>query len=293
MSGKRIAILSKSIELHATARLVEAARALGHVVEVIPILRCALVSDGSAVALHTNGAPVVRPDVVIARVGTFMTSLGLAALRAFERMGVPCLNSSEAMELSRDKQRSLERLGQVGIAVPPTVFVKDLDQIEDAVAAVGGAPVIVKPISGSQGQGVVLAESLPSAVSIVEALLYLNRDVLIQRFVAEAEGSDRRLLVVAGAVAASVERRALPGDFRSNHHQGATTTVWDPDRSTVELALRAAEAFNMEVAAVDILPSDDGDVVLELNGSPGLDGIERATGLDLASVIIEAAVARA
>ena len=221
-----------------------------------------------------------------------MTSLGLAALRAFERMGVPCVNSSDAMARSRDKQQTIERLTEHGIAIPSTAFVKDLDRIEQTVCAVGGPPVVIKPVGGTQGQGVVLADSMPAACSMIEAFLYLNRDVQVQRFLGEAAGGDYRVFVVAGEIVGAVERQAAEGDFRGNHHRGAKVTDWTPDTETARLALRAARALELDVAGIDLLSSLEGPVVLEANGAPGLEGIERATGSDIASRIIDAAIAQ-
>ncbi len=288
-SAMRIAILSRSDEVHSTCRLRDAAEARGHQVVLLPILETVLgLAPGDALARCRDREVVpTEVDLVIPRIGSFFPDHALAVLRHFERFGCATLNGSAGIELARDKIRSQERLLDAGLPVPRTVLVKDLEQVEWAVEHVGGAPVVIKPVAGCQGRRVVRGDSLDGATSMVEALLLLNQDVLVQELVAEAAGEDIRVLVVGGRVLASIRRRAPAGRFRSNLHQGGSVEALDVSSELETLAVRAAGSCELDVAGVDILEARRGPLVIEVNASPGLEGLEQATGLNLARALIE------
>jgi len=283
----KIAILSRKRALYSTRRLVEAAQQQGHEVQVIDTLRCYMNITSHKPEIHYRGENLTGFDAVIPRIGASITFYGTAVVRQFEMMGVFSLNESVAIARSRDKLRSLQLLSRKGIGLPVSGFAHSPDDIEDLIKMVGGAPVVIKLLEGTQGIGVVLAETQKAAESVIEAFMGLKANILVQEFIKEAGGSDIRCLVIGEKVVAAMMRRAKEGEFRSNLHRGGTAElirITPEERST---AVRAAAAMGLNVAGVDILRSNHGPVIMEVNSSPGLEGIEKATGKDIASMIID------
>jgi ribosomal protein S6--L-glutamate ligase len=283
----KIAILSRNPHLYSTQRLCKAAEKRGHEVKIIDVLRCYMNIVPHSPEIHYKGKQLERFDAVIPRIGASVTFYGTAVVRQFEMMGVYCLNESVAITRSRDKLRALQLLARKGIGLPVTGFGHAPDDTTDLVKLVGGAPLIIKLTEGTQGVGVVLCETDQAAESVIEAFRGLDAYFLIQEFVREAEGADIRCIVVGGKVIAAMLRQAKAGEFRSNLHRGGTATnikITPEERST---AVRAARIMGLNVAGVDILRSNHGPVVMEVNSSPGLEGIEETTGVDIASQIIE------
>jgi ribosomal protein S6--L-glutamate ligase len=283
----KIAILSRKRALYSTRRLVEAAQQQGHEVQVIDTLRCYMNITSHKPEIHYRGENLTGFDAVIPRIGASITFYGTAVVRQFEMMGVFSLNESVAIARSRDKLRSLQLLSRKGIGLPVSGFAHSPDDIEDLIKMVGGAPVVIKLLEGTQGIGVVLAETQKAAESVIEAFMGLKANILVQEFIKEAGGSDIRCLVIGEKVVAAMMRRAREGEFRSNLHRGGTAElirITPEERST---AVRAAAAMGLNVAGVDILRSNHGPVIMEVNSSPGLEGIEKATGKDIASMIID------
>ena len=260
----KIALISRSVEIHSTRRLLEAGRARGHEMMLVPILESRL-SMGEGHVLRVRGQPLSPVEAVIPRIGAFMPDLGLSLLRFFERQGVRTLNGSQAIAHSRDKYETRATLLDLGLPVPRTIYVKDLDQISSSLDELGVDQVVLKPREGTQGRGVILAESRSSAASILESLLYLNREVLLEEYFAETRGCDLRLLVLGSEVVAAARRRAAEGDFRSNLHQGGQLEPIEVDPDVGELARRATRGLGLEVAGVDILETHRGPVLLEVN----------------------------
>jgi ribosomal protein S6--L-glutamate ligase len=282
----KIAILSRRPSLYSTSRLMEAARERGHEVRVINPLRCYMNVTSHRPSIHYNGSELSGFEAVIPRIGASITFYGCAVVRQFEMMGVYSLNESVAITRSRDKLRSLQLLARKGIGLPVTGFAHSPDDIEDVIKMVGGAPLVIKLLEGTQGIGVVLAETTKAAESVIEAFLGLKANILVQEFIGEAGGSDIRCLVVGDKVVAAMKRTGKEGDFRSNLHRGGSAElirITPEERST---AVRAARVMGLNVAGVDILRSNHGPVVMEVNSSPGLEGIENATGKDIAGMII-------
>jgi len=283
----KIGVLSRNRRLYSTSRLVEAAKKRGHDVVVIDPLRCYMNIASFKPSIHYDGRALEPIDAVIPRIGASITFYGTAVVRQFEMMGVFSLNESVAISRSRDKLRSLQLLSRKGIGLPVTGFAHSPADTEDLLDVVGGAPVVVKLLEGTQGRGVVLAETRKAAESVVEAFRGLNASVLVQEFIAEAGGADIRCLVIGERVVASMQRQAAEGEFRSNLHRGGSAQlvkITPEERST---AVRAARIMGLNVAGVDILRSNHGPVVMEVNSSPGLEGIEKATGKDVAAQIID------
>ena len=283
----KIVILSRRSSLYSTRRLVEAANARGHEVRVVDTLRCYMNIASHKPEIHYRGENLGDFDAVIPRIGASITFYGTAVLRQFEMMGVYPLNESVAISRSRDKLRSLQLLARKGIGLPVTSFAHSPDDIEDLIRMVGGAPVVIKLLEGTQGIGVVLAETQKAAESVIEAFMGLKQNILVQEFIKEAGGADIRCLVIGEKVVASMMRQAKEGEFRSNLHRGGSAhlvKITPEERST---AVRAARVMGLNVAGVDILRSNHGPVVMEVNSSPGLEGIESATGKDIAGQIIE------
>jgi ribosomal protein S6--L-glutamate ligase len=283
----KIAILSRKRSLYSTRRLIEAAQQQGHEVQVIDTLRCYMNITSHKPEIHYRGENLTEFDAVIPRIGASITFYGTAVVRQFEMMGVFPLNESVAIARSRDKLRSLQLLSRKGIGLPVSGFAHSPDDIEDLIKMVGGAPVVIKLLEGTQGIGVVLAETQKAAESVIEAFMGLKANILVQEFIKEAGGSDIRCLVIGEKVVAAMMRRAREGEFRSNLHRGGTAElirITPEERST---AVRAAAAMGLNVAGVDILRSNHGPVIMEVNSSPGLEGIEKATGKDIASMIID------
>lgn len=283
----KIAILSRNGKLYSTRRLVEAAEARGHETRVLDVLRCYMNITSNRPSIHYKGEDLTGFDAVIPRIGASVTFYGTAVLRQFEMMGVYPLAESVAISRSRDKLRSLQLLARKGIGLPVSCFAHSPDDVEDMLKMVGGAPAVIKLLEGTQGIGVVLAETKKAAESVIEAFMGLKANILIQEFIKEAGGADIRCLVVGGKVVAAMKRQGKEGEFRSNLHRGGSAAIvrlTPEERST---ATRAASIMGLNVCGVDILRSNHGPVVMEVNSSPGLEGIEKATEKDVAGTIIE------
>ena len=282
----KIALLSRNRKLYSSNRIIEAAKARGHEVVVIDVLRAYMNVASHKPSIHYKGAPVEGVDAVIPRIGASVTAYGTAVLRQFEMMGVVSLNESVAISRSRDKLRSMQLLSRKGIGMPLTGYASRPDDIKDMIKMVGGAPLVIKLLQGTQGIGVVLAETQKAAESVIEGFMGVNADILVQEFIKEAGGADIRCFVIDGKVAATMKRQGAEGEFRSNLHRGGSSTlikITPEERST---AVRAAAIMGLNVAGVDLLRSNHGPVVMEVNSSPGLEGIEGATGKDIAGMII-------
>lgn len=282
----KIAILSRNARLYSTQRLVEAARARGHVVRVLDPLRCYVRIAPGGVAIRYKGKPVRDLDAAIPRIGTQSTFYGTAVLRQLEMMGIYTPNSSDAVLRARDKLRSLQILAAQGIAMPVTVFGDNPDDTEDLLAMLGEPPHVIKLNEGSQGSGVVLAEKRSASQSVIEAFRGLYANFLVQEFIAEAKGRDLRCFVVGGKVVAAMQREAGAGDFRANLHRGGSAEPVTLSAAEKRIAVQAAAALGLGIAGVDLLRSGRGPLVLEVNASPGLEGIEAVTGVDVAGAII-------
>lgn len=283
----KIALLSRNAKLYSTRRLVEAAEARGHEVDVIDVLRCYMSIAPNCTEIHYGGRCLSGYDAVIPRIGASVTFYGTAVVRQFEMMGIYSLNDSQAITRSRDKLRAHQILARQGIGMPVTGFAHSPDDTQDLMNLVGQAPLVIKLIEGTQGQGVVLAETEQAAKSVIDAFRGLDAYFLVQPFIAEAKGADIRCFVIGKRVVAAMMRQARVGEFRSNLHRGGTAT---PVRLTAEerrTALAAARAMGLNVAGVDLLRARSGPVVMEVNSSPGLEGIEGVTKIDIADRIIE------
>jgi len=283
----KIGILSRNRKLYSTRRLVEAGRERGHEVQIIDTLRCYMNIVSHRPAIHYMGEVLTDFDGVIPRIGASVTFYGAAVLRQFEMMGVYPLNESVAITRSRDKLRSLQLLARKGIGLPITGFAHSPDDIQDLIKMVGGAPLVIKLLEGTQGIGVVLTETAKAAESVVEAFMGLKANILVQEYISEAEGADIRCFVIGDRVVAAMKRQAKEGEFRSNLHRGGTASsikITPEERST---AVRAAKVMGLNVCGVDVLRSNHGPVVMEVNSSPGLEGVESATGTDIASMVFE------
>jgi ribosomal protein S6--L-glutamate ligase len=282
----KIALLSRNRNLYSTKRLVEAAENLGHEVRVLDVLRCYMNITSHRPSIHFKGEDLNDFDAVIPRIGASVTFYGTAVLRQFEMMGVYPLNESVAISRSRDKLRSLQLLSRKGIGLPISGFANKPDDIPDLIKMVGGAPLVIKLLQGTQGIGVVLAETNSAAKSVIESFLGLNASVLVQQFIKEAGGSDIRCFVIGERVVAAMKRQGAEGEFRSNIHRGGSASVVKITAEERKTALRAANTMGLNVCGVDILRSKDGPVVMEVNSSPGLEGIEKSTGKDIAGDVI-------
>lgn len=283
----KIAILSRNSKLYSTQRLVEAATELGHEVRVLDHLRCYMNISSSNPSLHYRGEDLFGFDAVIPRIGASVTFYGTAVLRQLEMMGVYPVNESVAVTRSRDKLRSLQLLSRKGIGMPVTGFANSPDDIPDLIKMVGGAPLVIKLLEGTQGIGVVLAETKKAAESVIEAFLGLNANIMVQEFIKEAGGADIRCFVVGGKVVAAMKRQGAEGEFRSNLHRGGSASLVKLTPEERKTAVKAAQIMGLNVAGVDILRSNRGPVVMEVNSSPGLEGIEKSTGKDVAKMIIQ------
>lgn len=283
----KIAILSRDGTLYSCKRLREAAKRRGHQVEIIDPLSCYMNINPAAPSVHYKGRQLPHYDAVIPRIGSAITFYGTAVLRQFEMLGSYPLNESVAITRARDKLRSLQLLAKQGIDLPVTGFAHSPDDTSDLIDMVGGAPLVVKLVEGTQGIGVVLAETRQAAESVIDAFRGLNAHILVQEYIKEAKGRDIRCLVVGDEVVAAIERQAKPGDFRSNLHRGGVAhqvTITDLER---EVALKAASTLGLDIAGVDILRADRGPLVMEVNASPGLEGIENTSGVDIAGLMIK------
>jgi len=283
----KLALMCRNSQLYSHKRLVEAAGARGHDIDVIDHLRCYINITSHRPSVRYQGADLPRYDAVIPRIGASVTFYGTAVLRQFEMMGVYPANESVAISRSRDKLRSLQLLARKGIGLPVTVFAHRTSNAEEVINLVGGAPVVIKLLEGTQGIGVVLGETQKAAESIIQAFGGVNTNILVQEFIKEAGGEDIRCLVVGEKVVASMKRKGKEGEFRSNLHRGGSAEsvkITPAERST---AISAAKALGLNVCGVDMLRSNHGPVVMEVNSSPGLEGVEKATGVDVAGLIIE------
>jgi ribosomal protein S6--L-glutamate ligase len=283
----RIVILSRQPELYSTRVLVEAAQKRGHAVRVLDTLQFDIRVSRRNPQLFYQGAPVGPVDAVIPRIGASITFFGLAVVRQFEMLGVYCVNESQAIARSRDKLRCLQILSRHDIGLPPTVYTRQADHVPGCIDRVEGPPVVVKLLEGTQGIGVVLAETAQAASSVIEAFHGLDQNILIQKFIKEAKGSDIRALVVGKRVVAAMKRKAVAGEFRSNLHRGGKATTVRLSAEYRRTALAAARVLGLRVAGVDLIESDEGPMVMEVNSSPGLEGIQRTTDVDVAAAVIE------
>jgi ribosomal protein S6--L-glutamate ligase len=283
----KIAILSRDAKLYSTRRLVEAARQRGHEARVIDVLRCYMNVTSHNPTIHYKGEELTEFDAVIPRIGASVTFYGTAVLRQFEMMGVYPLNESVAIARARDKLRSLQLLSRKGIGLPITGFAHAPDDVQDLIKMVGGAPLVIKLLEGTQGIGVVLAETQQAAESVVQAFMGLKANILVQEYIKEAGGADIRCFVMGDKVVASMKRQAKPGEFRSNLHRGGTASLTRITPEERSIAVRAARITGLNVAGVDLLRSNHGSVVMEVNSSPGLEGIEGTTQKDIAGMMIE------
>ena len=280
-------MLARNAGLYSHKRIVAAARARGHEIEVIDTLKCYMNIASHRPDVRYKGRSLEGFDAVIPRIGASITFYGLAVLRQFEMMGVYPLNESVAIGRSRDKLRGLQLLSRKGIGLPATAFAHVTSQADDLIDMVGGTPLIIKLLEGTQGIGVVIAETRASAKSMIEAFGGVEANIMVQEFIKEANGKDVRAFVIGGKVVAAMERKGAPGDFRSNLHRGGKAQqvkITPEERST---AVRAAKILGLNVCGVDMLRSNHGPVVMEANSTPGLEGIEAATGKDIAGMIIE------
>lgn len=282
----KIAILSRNRNLYSTRRLIEAAKERGHEVWVLDPLRCYMNINAKEPQIHMKGEELPVFDAVIPRIGASVTFYGTAVLRQFEMMGVYPLNESVAISRSRDKLRSLQLLSRKGIGLPVTGFASKPNDVPDLIEMVGGAPLVIKLLEGTQGIGVVLAETRKAAESVIEAFMGLNAHFMVQEYIKEAGGADIRCFVIGDRVIAAMKRQAKPGEFRSNLHRGGSATLVKLSSAERATAVKAAKTMGLNVAGVDLLRSVHGPLVMEVNSSPGLEGIETATDKDVASQII-------
>lgn len=282
----KIGILSRQPRSYSTRRLKEAAKDRGHKVRVYDTLKFSIVVEHGEPDIRFKHQPMDSLDAIIPRIGASITFFGVAVVKQFEAMGVYTCNESIAIRSSRDKLRAMQILSRYDLGIPTTVFVRDKDEILPAIERIGGTPVIIKLLEGTQGVGVILADTVKVAEAIVQTLHSANQNVLIQRFVKESGGSDVRAFVVGDKVVAAMRRTAAKGEFRSNVHRGGSTDSLKLGEDYERTAIRAAQILGLGVAGVDMLESSSGPQVLEVNSSPGLEGIEKATGVDVAGDII-------
>jgi len=281
-----IVVLSRKKELYSTKSIVKAGEDRGHNIRVVDPLRCYMNITSNNPSISYKGEELTDIDAVIPRIGASITFFGTAVVRQFEMMGIYCLNESVAITRSRDKLRSLQLLARKGIGLPVTGFAHSTKFTGDLITIVGGVPLVVKLLEGTQGIGVVLCENKNAAESVIEAFRGLNTNILVQEFIKEANGSDIRCLVVGGKVVAAMMRKGKEGEFRSNLHRGGSAKIVKITPEERSTAVRSCKIMGLNVAGVDILRSNHGPVVMEVNSSPGLEGIEKATGKSVASMII-------
>ncbi len=283
----KLAILSRNSKLYSTQRLIEAARKRGHSVRVLDPLRCYIKIAPDGFDMHHKGRVLTDYDAVLPRIGASITRYGTAVLRQFEMMNVYTPNGSDAILRARDKLRCHQLLARQGIGLPTTVFGDNPDDTNDLLAMLGKPPHVIKLNEGTQGAGVILTERLSSSRSVIEALRGLYATFLVQEFIAESNGTDVRCFVVGGKVVAAMRRKARAGEFRSNLHRGGTATKVTLSAAETDTAIRAAKVMGLNVAGVDLLRSRRGPLVLEVNSSPGLEGIETTTGVDVAAEVVD------
>lgn len=283
----KIAILSRRESIYSTHRLLEAAKNRGHHADVIDTLRCYMNIASSRPTIHYRGQALELYDAVIPRIGASVNFYGAAVVRQLEMMNVFCVNDSIAITRARDKLRSLQLLSKKGIGLPITGFAHSISEIQDLIKMVGGTPLVIKFLEGTQGVGVVLVETAKAARSVIEAFLGLKVNILVQEYIKEAAGADIRCFVVGGKVVAAMKRQAETGEFRSNLHRGGAASQVEITEEERLMAIRSAHIIGLNVAGVDIVRSNRGPLVMEVNASPGLEGIEKATGVDVATEIIK------
>ena len=283
----RIAILSRNKNLYSTKRLIEAAEQRGHEVVVLDHMKCVLVIEAGRPHIYYNGKEVTDINAVIPRIGASATFYGSAVVRQFEMMKIFTAVESQALVRSRDKLRSLQILARAGIGMPKSAFANEPKDIESVIASIGGAPCVVKLLEGTQGIGVILAENDKAAKSVIEAFLKLDANMLVQEFIKESKGADIRVFVVDGQIVGAMKRQAKEGEFRSNLHRGGTASLISLSPEERATAIKSAKKLGLGIAGVDLLQSNRGPLVMEVNSSPGLEGIEGATGIDIAGKIIE------
>ena len=282
-----IGVLSRNSSLYSTRRLVEAAEQRGHEVEVIDHLKCNIIMEKKNPTVWYHGHSMGHLDAIIPRIGASVTFYGSAVVRQFEMMKIFTAVESQALIRSRDKLRSMQILSRAGLGLPKTVFTNYSKDTSGILEAVGGAPVIIKLLEGTQGLGVVLAENKKAAMSVIEAFHGLKARVIVQEYIKESKGADIRAFVVDGEVVGAMKRQAKEGEFRSNLHRGGTSSIVKLSRAEKAAAVKAARVLGLGVAGVDMLQSSRGPLIIEVNSSPGLEGIEKATGIDIASKIIQ------
>jgi ribosomal protein S6--L-glutamate ligase len=285
-----VAILSRNARLHSTRRLVEAIRALGHRARVLDTLHCNMVLARERPAMFYRGEEVGPLDVVIPRIGASITAYGLAVVNQLDMMGVPVLNDAIPIARSRDKLRALQLLSRFGLDIPRTAMCRYRDEVAQVVEHVGGLPCIIKLIQGTQGVGVMIASTMDEVQGMLDTFWDLGQEILLQEFVAESKGRDLRALVIGDRVVAAMRRQARTGEFRSNIHRGGKARAVVLPREYAEAAVKAARVIGLEVAGVDMLESRTGPKIMEVNSSPGFEGLERATKKDIARMYVEHAV---
>ncbi len=285
----KIAILSRSPQIYSTRRLVEAAENAGHEVVIIDHTKCHLIMEKGKPGIRVNGVAITDVDVIVPRIGASVTTYGSAVIRHFDLMGVASILTSTALIRSRDKLRSLQILSKSGVGIPKSVFARHpkSDDVKNLIQEVGGTPVILKLLEGTHGTGVIKADSISSAKSAVEAFSGIKKDLIVQEFIQEAGGKDIRAFVVDGEVVGAMERSGQGDEFRSNLHKGGVARAIEIDKKIKSAALEATKLMGLTVAGVDLLLSSRGPLVIEVNSSPGLQGIEKATEIDVAGKIIE------
>jgi len=283
----KIAILSRNPKLYSTRRLVEAAEQRGHEVLVLDHSKCVLAMEKSNPMVYYKGEPVTGINAIIPRIGASVTFYGAAVVRQFEQMKVFSAVESQALVRSRDKLRSMQLLSKAGIGMPKTAFALVPKDIDHVINLVGGAPVVIKLLEGTQGIGVILAETHQSAKSVIETFLDIDTNILVQEFIHEAKGADIRAFVVDGRIIGAMQRQGVAGEFRSNLHRGGKATLIELSIEEKITAIKAAKKLGLAIAGVDMLRSSRGPLVMEVNSSPGLEGIEGATGINIAEKIIE------
>ena len=283
----KIAILSRNAKLYSTRRIVEAGEKRGHHISVIDHQKCVLVIEKSKPHIFYKGEELKSFNAIIPRIGASVTFYGAAVVRQFEQMKIFSSVESQALVRSRDKLRSLQLMAKAGIGMPKTAFASSPKDIDNILNQVGGAPVVIKLLEGTQGIGVILAETRNSAKSVIEAFLDVKVNILVQEFIEEAKGADIRAFIVDGQIVGAMKRQGEAGDFRSNLHRGGNASVIELSAEEKSTAIKAVKKLGLAIAGVDMLQSKRGPLVMEVNSSPGLEGIEAATGKDIASKIIE------
>lgn len=283
----KIGILSRKATLYSTQRLCQAAESRGHEVQVIDYLRCYMDTTPEHSSIHFKGKALESLDAIIPRIGAKKTFYGTAVVRQFETMGTYSINPSIAITRSRDKLRALQLLAMKGLDMPKTGFAHAIGDVDALIKLVGGCPLIIKLLEGTQGVGVVLAETHKAAESVLQTLIGLNANIIVQEFIHESQGEDIRCFVIGDKVVAAMKRCAEPGEFRANLHRGGRSELVTVSKAEREVAVKAAKIMGLGMAGVDLLRSSRGPLVLEINSSPGLEGIEKATNMDIAGSVID------